>query len=49
MREYLSFGCWCVEVVDIPYYNFLTEYEQELLEEQYIEYCTKHNLECDIE
>ena len=48
-RKYLSFELYCMEVEKIIYYNYLTDDERENVEESYIEYCEKNNLEHDFE
>lgn len=45
----MSFELYCVEVENVPYYNFLTDDERENIESSYIEYCNKNNLECDFD
>lgn len=42
--EILDFYQYCVEVANIPYYNFLTIEEEEDLREQHESYCEKHGL-----
>lgn len=48
-REYLSFECWCVEVVGITYYNSVAPQDLEDITNDYIMYCEKNNLEHDYE
>jgi len=43
MRE-MSFELYCVEIANVPYYNFLCREEMEYLREQHEEYCEKYNL-----
>lgn len=37
-EEIMSFECYCVEVLDIPYYNFLSKEEWESCYEKYEDY-----------
>ena len=48
-KEYLSFECWCVEVADIIYYNYIADEDRESIIEEYILYCEENNLEHDYE
>lgn len=45
--NYMSFELYCVEVEEIPYYNFLAPDERDQLEERYIEYCRNKGMDCD--
>ena len=47
MNKYLSFECYCVEVVNIPYYNFLALDEYDSMGEEYVLYCKEHKIEYD--
>ena len=42
-NEFISFECYCVEVENIPYYNFLTEEEFESIYERYEKYLEEVN------
>ena len=40
----MSFPLYCVEIANVPFYNFLCREEKEHLREQHEEYCEKNNL-----
>jgi len=40
----ISFELYCVEIENIPYYNFLTEDEYEAVYERYEKYISKENV-----
>lgn len=39
----ISFEEYCVDIEEVPYYNFLTEEEREYLTEKYYKYLEKRN------
>jgi hypothetical protein len=39
----LTFEQYCIEVINIPYYNFLCGEEYEFLYDQFEKYCKEYN------
>ena len=45
-EDFMSFECYCVEIENIPYYNFLSEREYDAAYERYEKYLEDKGFSC---